>query len=385
MENLQLEASTRRNLELAASIRRRDYTVTDLLAHAQQVVALDAEFEDKSNGARIAAIVGALGSAPVKPLVSWMPHSTAEELAVTRDLLRAHTSPLDLRLNNIGVLAILNSKVTISMMLGWNYTLGEMRDIGFTLADLVTLGFRAAHLSQRAVVSVHVLRSAYACTFESILQIESKFCNAVGVLLSYLCAGLDLEGHRVLGLTNINALRPHNLDRLAILVLAEFVKLEGLIELGLDAQMVREFDLLSVDDVRALTGLPDLASAAAALGISQDEVRISELPKPPPPAARPPPIQPIAQIASPVPVRPPGLANVPRGFQPPPQQIHYPPPERRPPVSRPPTQYPPQPRGGYPPPPAYQQPYQARAASNPNGLYTEAELYAMLGVAMQNE
>lgn len=387
MENLQLEASTRRNLELAATARRRDYNFTELLAHAQQVVKLD----DESDSGRVLSVITAINAVPVKPLTPWMPHSTAEELVVTRELLQMHTSPMELRLRDVSVLAIINSSVTIDHLLKWNYTLGELRDIGFTLDTLVTLGFRAAHLKDRAIVSVHVLRTAYACTFESIIQIERKFCKEYGALLSYLCAGLDLEGHQVLGLRDLNALRPHKLDRLAVLVLAKSVKLAGLVALGFDAEMVREFDLLSADDVRELTGLSDLGAAAAALKIDVDEVRVSEIPKPIPQnpqqlAIQHVPQSPPAQYARPAYHAP--VAVRPHGFHgPPPQPVHdwRPLPQRPPqPQPQPHSYHPPQPRG-YPGPPAYQPPYQSRVTMRPHGAYTGPQMDAMLAVAMQNE
>jgi hypothetical protein len=370
MENLQLEEFTRRNLAAAASARRADYNITALLEQAKELVKLD---EVGSDAARVVAVVNAVGDIPARPLTPWLPGATAEDMCLTRELLKVHTTPLELRMKGANVLGVINSRVTIDELLRWNYTLGELRDVGFTLDTLVTVGLRAAHLRQRAIVSVHVLRNVYGCTFEDVIQIERKFSTAYGALLCYLCVGLDLEGHRTLGLTNLHALRPHGLDRFALLVLAQSLKPPDLRALGLDLQLLRDLDALSADDVRALGGSPNLAVAVAALDISIDAVRQGAEP----PTPKPPQLAITHTSPSPDPT-------------PPPIQHHPPPVSNhawRPPVHQRPHFTPQQPARrqphAHPQPYAYQQPYpQYQAVAGP---YSSREVDALLGIALQSE
>lgn len=374
MENLQLEEFTRRNLAAAASARRADYNITALLAQAKELVDIDTVGSD---AARVVAVVNAVGDIPARPLTPWLPGATAEDMCLTRELLKVHTTPLELRMKGTNVLGVINSRVTIDELLRWNYTLGELRDVGFTLDTLVTVGLRAAHLRQRAIVSVHVLRNVFGCTFEDVLQIERKFSTAYGALLCYLCVGLDLEGHRTLGLTNLHALRPHGLDRFALLVLAQSLKPPDLRALGLDLQLLRDLDALSADDIRALGGSPHISVAVAALDIPIDAVRQgTDPPKPQPQLA-------ITNESSPAPTPPP----VQHHHQPPVQHVRGPSAPvhrewRLPPSHR--QQYPPQQHARHHPQPyAYQQPYpQYQAAAGP---YSPHEVDALLGIALQNE
>ena len=311
MAGLQLEEYTRRNMEVAAGMRAADYTFNDQLAHAAQLVALDS----MTDAQRVIAVVSAATPDRTRGLRPWLPHMTAEESLLTQEMLKTHTRPVDLGRRGVTSVAILNAGVSLDGLLDWNYTLGEIRDMGFTLITLVTLGFRAMHLKRSAVVSVHNMRAVFNCTFEDVLQIERKYFSRYGALLSYASVGLDYEAHTTLGLSNLNALRPHGLNRLALLVFAESLEFASLRLLGVDAAMLREFDMLNDDDLRAIGRQPPDA-VAAALHIPLDDVR-RRTPQPAPVVQ--PPVQPYHQ---PLPMPAPQAAHraqfrVPVGYRPP--------------------------------------------------------------------
>lgn len=305
--HLQLEEFTRRNMEIGMGARVADYNANELLAHATQMVKLDGMTDPQ----RALALVSAVCAAPPRPLRPWLPNTSETEIAAVRARLSVHTTPANLRMNGVDPLAIVNAGIILDDLLYWNYTLKEIYDIGFRLDTLVVLGFRAAHMTNAAVVSAYDMRNVFKCTFQNIIQIEGKFFKPVGALMSYIAIKLDLEGHTALGLPSLNALRAHHLDRLSLLCLCETLSFADLRALKLDAQMLRDFDMVNAADLRALRGPESIIATAALLKI---------------------PIAEVCMDNDAPPRHPPAPANRPQ-----PQQ-QYPPPQQHPPQH----QYPPQ-------------------------------------------
>jgi len=327
MADLQLGDFVRRNMEVAAGKRVAEYSMADAIAHATELAALDSG----TDADRLLAVTGAVARAPMPALRPWLPDATPEQTAIVRDMVRAHTSPRQLRMTGVDALAILNARLTLDDLLHANYTLREIRDLGFDLPGLVTLGFRAEHLSNAAAVPVLDMRNIFACTFEDVLQIERKYFTAYGALIAYLAVRIGLEGHRALGLPNLAALRPHGLDRLALLVFAKTVSFNDLRALGLDATMLRELDMLNTMDLHELGALASDAppaaidAAAHAMHVQPADIRrpVERTAPSLPPlecarvarAAPPEPVQPAPRppVRAPEPARPPTESNNPYG------------------------------------------------------------------------
>ncbi len=288
MAELQLEDFMRRNMEVAAGKRDAEYVMADAIAHAAELAAVDGA----TDADRVVATVAAVAGAPMAGLQTWMPDATRAQIDMVRDLVRVHTSPRQLRTLGVNRLSILNARLTLDDLLRANYTLKEIHDLGFDRNGLVTLGFRAAHLDNAAAVSVHDMRNIYTCTFEDVIQIESKYFLPYGALLSYLTVKLDLAGHRMLGLPGLHALRAHGLDRLALLVFSKTLPFLDLCALGLDTQMLREFDMLNVADLQELGAVDAVASegsiesAASLIRAPAADIRRPVVPG----AAQPPPV-----------------------------------------------------------------------------------------------
>jgi hypothetical protein len=267
VKEMHLDAYVRSNVEIALGLRVNEYKISEIISQADTVARLD---DNETTAEHVSRLIRKTGGVPARPLQPWLPGLQDRELV--RSLLASHISPKNLCRDGVDVVTILNSGVVLDDLLRWNYTLKEIHDIGFDMRTLVALGFRAGHLRNKASVSVMDVRNVFKMTFEDIIQLENKFfTKSFAALVSYCDTDQDYQGHRALGLPNLQALQPHGLNGIALLILAKNMSLKDLVSLGLDYTMLEDYDMINATDLREL-GVQDPKTAAALLGCTPQQL-----------------------------------------------------------------------------------------------------------------
>ena len=260
VKEMHLDAQVLSNVEIALGLRINEYKISDIISHADTVARLDGA---ESAAEQVSRLIRKTGGVPARPLQPWLPGLQNRDMV--RELLQSHIRPKDLAREGVDVVTILNSEVVLDDLLQWNYTLKELHDIGFNMRTLIALGFRAGHLRNKSSVSVMDVRNVFKMTFEDIIQLENKFYpKPFAALVSYCDTEQDYDGHRTLGLPNLQALQPHGLNGIALLILAKNMSFENLVKLGLDYNMLVEYDLINAEDLREL-GVDNVDLAAGLL------------------------------------------------------------------------------------------------------------------------
>lgn len=259
-KDMHLDHFVRDNIEVAVGMRVNEYKTSEIIAHAAAVAHVDAA---ETTADHVSRMIRKTGGVPARALRPWLPG--VQDAAHVKALLHAHVRPKQLRASGVDVVTILNANVSFDEIIECQYTLKEIHEIGFDMRTLVALGFRAGHMRNKGSVPVVDVRNVFKMSFEDIIQLENRFYpKPFGALIAYCSMEQDLEGHRILGLTTLDALRPHGLNSIALQVLAKDMPLSELASLGLTVDMLEEFDMLNADDLKAV-GVHDPATAAVIL------------------------------------------------------------------------------------------------------------------------
>jgi len=246
--HLDLTQFQRDSISAAIGQRINSYKPSVVSRHTLEM--LNVCDEEPSEKQRLLQYMAAANGVPVPVMKPWLPGTGQKP--VVEALLRAHTKPSELRRRGIDSTLIMNVPLTYDMLVASHYTLKEIQAMGFTTDGLVAIGFRAAHLQDRVKTPVRDLVQVFLMSYVTLLDIEGRYLSPVGVLVSYASIRLDIDEHRVLGMTSLKLLAPYGLDRVAMEILADGLSFQDFIDLGMNKKLLSDIGMLTEEGLIAL-------------------------------------------------------------------------------------------------------------------------------------